>query len=104
MKHEQHVEDVKIELLRHREISSPLTLSSLLRSLVFFVNEDLTEDPQRASGEQVPHLKGHFANRILSKVYEEYCSVDSYGFVSEDAFRRFITGTHLYQFLLFDGI
>ncbi len=41
--------------------------------MLFFIEEELAEDPQINSKQQFPHVKGHAVEEMLLTVYQRYC-------------------------------
>lgn len=74
-----------VESAREMEAKNPLSLAELVRFLLFFFDEEFTDDPQqqvrtaikadttRANGVNMPHIKGVAIENILMFVYQKYC-------------------------------
>ncbi len=58
---------------RKLEEQNPLTLAELFRLMLFFLEEELAEDPQVNSKQQFPHVKGHAIEEMLLTCYQRYC-------------------------------
>lgn len=85
---------------RQREQENPLCLSELFRFMLFFVNEQLVDDPDESQqgSFQLPHPRGLWANKMLTAIYQNYCS--SSGFMTFSDLCDFledsgITSTHV---------
>lgn len=78
-----------VESAREMEAKNPLSLAELFRFLLFFFDEEFTDDPQqqqvrtavkfdgtRANGVNMPHIKGVAIENILMFVYQKYCRSD----------------------------
>lgn len=81
----------RIELARLQEAKNPMTLAEMFRFLLSFTNEDLCEEPDPDSPLQFPHLKGHWAENMLSTIYRSYCKTS--GFMSLEEFVEFMEDT-----------
>jgi hypothetical protein len=81
----------RIELARLQEAKDPMTLAKMFRFLLSFSNEDLCEEPDPDSPLQFPHLKGHWAENMLSSIYRRYCKTT--GFMSLEEFVEFLEDT-----------
>lgn len=81
----------RIELARLQEAKNPMTLAEMFRFLLSFANEDLCEEPDPDSPLQFPHLKGHWAENMLSSIYRSYCKTT--GFMSLEEFVEFMEDT-----------
>jgi hypothetical protein len=81
----------RIELARLQEARNPLTLAEMFRFLLSFSNEDLCEEADPDSPLQFPHLKGHWAENMLSSIYRSYCKTT--GFMSLEEFVEFLEDT-----------
>lgn len=78
-----------INILRESESKKPLTLSELFRFSLFFVDQELAEDPRNDSRHKGPLVKGHATEEILLKVYQRYCQKDT-GYMSLEFFIEFL--------------
>lgn len=78
----------RIELARLQEAKHPMTLAEMFRFLLSFANEELCEDADPDSPLQFPHLKGHWAENMLSGIYRAYCK--NTGFMSLEEFVEFL--------------
>ncbi len=58
---------------RQLEEQNPLTLAEQFRLMLFFLEEELAEDPQINSKQQFPHVKGHAIEEMLLTCYQRYC-------------------------------
>ena len=81
----------RIELARIQEAKNPLTLAVMFRYLLSFTNEELCEEADPDSPLQFPHLKGHWAENMLSSIYRRYCKTT--GFMSLEEFVEFMEDT-----------
>ena len=81
----------RIELARLQEAKNPMTLSEMFRFLLSFTNEVLCEEADPDSPLQFPHLKGHWAENMLSSIYRRYCKTT--GFMSLEEFVEFLEDT-----------
>ena len=66
--------------------------------MLFFVNEQLVEEPIPDTPLQFPHLKGEWAENMLVSVYQKYCR--SYGFMSLEEFVEFMEDSAILQVLM----
>lgn len=89
--------DDLIEGARKKEADHPLTLSELFRVMLYFYDEELTEDPDPGSKNKFPMLHGHAIEEMLLSVYRRY-SGDG-GFMNIESFIEFIDDCNLMQVL-----
>mmetsp|Transcript_16780 Transcript_16780/g.25216 ORF Transcript_16780/g.25216 Transcript_16780/m.25216 type:complete len:773 (+) Transcript_16780:69-2387(+) len=85
----------RVEAARSMESKNPMTLAELFRLLLFFVNEELVEEPLPDTPLQFPHLKGEWAENMLSTVYRRYCR--SSGYMSLEEFVEFMEDSAVLQ-------
>ena len=78
----------RLEAARVLEMRNPMTLAELFRCLMFFVDEDLCEEPARDTPLQFPHLKGEWTENMMVSVYQRYCRTT--GFMSLEEFVEFM--------------
>jgi hypothetical protein len=73
---------------REKESLNPMTLSALFRYLLYFIEEELVEDPLPNTPLQIPHLKGDAAEHMIVGIYKHYCGPT--GFMTLEEFINFI--------------
>ena len=78
----------RLEAARVLEMRNPMTLAELFRCLLFFVDEELCEEPAFDTPLQFPHLKGEWTENMMVSVYQRYCRTT--GFMSLEEFVEFM--------------
>lgn len=81
---------VFVEQKQEKEQKNPLSLAEQFRLSLFYIDEELAEDPQIMLG-SVPHLKGTTVEEIVVLVYKTYCGES--GFMSIENFVEFVEDT-----------
>jgi len=72
---------------QEKESEDPLTLAKLFRQMLCFIDEEVAEDPQEGTPNQMPHLKGQAVEIMMNTVYRRYCGPS--GFMSLEEFIEF---------------
>lgn len=76
-----------IEDAREEESQNPMNLATIYRILLFFIREELVEDPRPDLNFNLPHLKGEWAENLVITIYQYYC-----GFVVSLSVYNTLTG------------
>ena len=74
----------ELEEAKKREQENPLTLAEQIRFQLFFLFEQMVDDPDpsQQGAFRMPHPKGLWASKMLTAVYQNYCSPSGNGFMT----------------------
>merc|ERR1711871_1228334 len=74
----------ELEEAKKREEENPLTLAEQIRFQLFFLFEQMVDDPDpnQQGAFRMPHPKGLWPSKMLTAVYQNYCSPSGNGFMT----------------------
>jgi hypothetical protein len=72
-----------------------MTLAEMFRILLFFIKEELVQEPRPEVALQIPHLRGEWSENLMITIYQYYCGDN--GFMTLEQFIEFMDDSGILQ-------